>query len=236
MKVVKRVPVATQIVESIRESIIKGQFQIGDKLPPEIKLCEILKASRSSVREALRQLQAEGYVELLPGKGTLVRDNQSLDYNTIRRWFIATSLNLRDFTEVREALEPLAVRMAVKRGTAAECKTLDSIHNDFIAAAKENNVSLLANLDEKFHAQIVAMSHNSLLGNINDILNSKLKKYRIRSISAKANSENTVREHKKILDGIKKKDSNAAASAMLSHLAMVLNDMQKVINGPDNTI
>jgi GntR family transcriptional repressor for pyruvate dehydrogenase complex len=235
MKAVERVPVTTQIAESVRESIVKGQFQIGDKLPPEIKLCELLKASRSSVREALRQLQAEGYVELLPGRGAFVRHNQSHDYDTVRRWFIAASPNLRDFTEVREALEPLAVRMAVERGTATEYKTLESIHNDFSAAAKENNVSALAGLDEKFHTQIITMSHNSLLGNINDILNSELKEYRIRSISVKANSENTVREHARILVSIRKKDAHTAAAAMLSHLGMVLNDMQKVINGPDNT-
>lgn len=235
MKAVKRIPVTTQIAESIRKSIVKGQFRIGDKLPPEIKLCEILKVSRSSIREALRQLQAEGYVELLPGRGAFVRDNQSHDYNTVRRWFITASPNLRDFTEVREALEPLAVRMAVERGTAAELKTLERIHNDFSAAAKENNVSALAGLDEKFHTHIVTMSHNSLLGKINDILNSELKEYRVRSISIKANSENTVSEHEKILINIKKKDARAAASAMLSHLSMVLADMRRVIDDPNDT-
>jgi GntR family transcriptional repressor for pyruvate dehydrogenase complex len=235
MKAVERVPVTTQIAESIRESIVKGQFQIGDKLPSEAKLCELLKVSRSSIREALRQLQAEGYVELLPGRGAFVRDNQSHDYNTVRRWFIAASPNLRDFTEVREALEPLAIRMAVKRGTTTEYKRLENIHNDFAAAAKENNVSALAGLDEKFHTQIVAMSHNSVLGNINALLNSELKEYRIRSISVKDNSENTVREHAKILSSIKKKDASSAVAAMLSHLGMVLNDMWKVIDGPVNS-
>jgi GntR family transcriptional repressor for pyruvate dehydrogenase complex len=235
MKAVKRVSVTTQIAESVRESIVKGQFRIGDKLPPEVNLCELLNVSRSSIREALRQLQAEGYVELLPGRGAFVRDNQSHDYATVRRWFIAASPNLRDFTEVREALEPLAVRMAVERGTAAEFRDLQNIHKDFIAAAEENNVSALAGLDEKFHTQIVTMSHNSLLANISDLLNAELKEYRVRSISIKANSENTVREHEKILASIKKKDSRAAVSAMLSHLGMVLNDMQIVINGPEKS-
>ena len=236
MKAVEKIPVTTQVVESIRESIVKGQFKIGDKLPPESKLCELLKASRSSIREALRQLQAEGYVELLPGKGAFVRDNQSHDYDTVQRWFIAASPNLRDFTDVREALEPLAVRMAVERGTAAECLILRRIHRDFISAAAENNVSALASLDEKFHAQIVTMAHNSLLDKINKLLDSELKEYRIRSISAKTDSENTAREHEKILAGIMKKDARAAASAMLAHLNMVLKDMQKVIEGPFNAV
>lgn len=235
MKAVKRVPVTTQIAESVRDSIVKGQFHVGEKLPPEVKLCELLNVSRSSIREALRQLQAEGYVELLPGRGAFVRDNQSHDYDTVRRWFIAASPNLRDFTEVREVLEPLAVRMAVERGTAAEYKKLESIHHDFVTSAAENNVSALAGLDEKFHTQIVNMSHNSLLGTITGLLNSELRDYRVRSISVKKNSKNTVKEHEKILAGIKKKDSRAAASAMLSHLGMVLDEMRKVIDEPDNT-
>ena len=232
MKAIKRVPIATQVVESIRQSIVKGQFHVGEKLPPEVKLCEILQVSRSSIREALRHLQAEGYVELLPGRGAFVRDNQSYDYNAVRRWFIASSPNVRDFCEVRGVMEPLAARMAVERGTVEEYKTLQDIHDDFVDAAKENNVSELASLDEKFHTQIAAMSHNSLLSNINDILNSELKEYRIRSISVKANSKNTVKEHKQILMGIKKKDSSAASAAMLFHLDMVLSDIRKVLDGP----
>jgi GntR family transcriptional repressor for pyruvate dehydrogenase complex len=231
MKSVKRMSVTTQVVESVRESIVKGQFRIGDKLPTEGKLCELLNVSRSSLREALRQLQAEGYVELQAGRGAFVRDNQSHDYNTVRRWFITASPNLRDFTEVREVLEPLAARMAVERGTEAECKALRKIHEDFVAAAEENNVSALAALDEKFHTQIMTMAHNSLLSSISELLNSKLKEYRVRSISVKDSSQNTVREHNKILAGIGKRDAPAAAAAMKGHLSMTMKDMKKVVNG-----
>jgi len=77
MSVIKRIPVTAQIAESIREAIVKGHFQIGDKLPPELKLCEMLKVSRPSIREAMQLLQAEGYVELLPGRGAFVRESKS---------------------------------------------------------------------------------------------------------------------------------------------------------------
>jgi GntR family transcriptional repressor for pyruvate dehydrogenase complex len=231
MKTIQRVSVITQIAESIRDSIVNGQFHIGDKLPSEAKLCEVLTVSRSSLREALRQLQAEGYVELRAGRGAFVRDNQRHDYDTVRRWFIAATPNLEDFTEVREAVEPLAVRMAIKRGTEHEFRILEKIHEDFIAANKERNVSALANLDEKFHTQIVTMAHNSLLSRINDLLNSELKEYRVRSISVKKTSDNTVREHRRILMCIKKRDTKAASSAMLFHLDMSLNDMRKVVDG-----
>jgi len=231
MRTVKRVPVAKQVIDSIKESIINGRFEVGEKLPPEVKLCEMLGVSRSSVREALQALQVEGYVELIPGRGAFVRDNQSHDYNTVRKWFIDTAPTLEDYTEVREAIEPLAVRMAIQRGTDAELEVLLKIHRDFIAAEAENNVTLMASLDEQFHSQIMLMSHNVLLEKINTLLNHELKKYRVMSISVKEHSDNTIREHELICESIKKKDPRLATSAMLKHLGMTLSDMNKVVKG-----
>ncbi len=231
MRTVKRVPVAKQVIDSIKESIINGRFEVGEKLPPEVKLCEMLGVSRSSVREALQALQVEGYVELIPGRGAFVRDNQSHDYNTVRKWFIETAPTLEDYTEVREAIEPLAVRMAIQRGNDAELEVLLRIHGDFIAAEAENNVTLMASLDEQFHSQIMLMSHNVLLEKINTLLNHELKKYRVMSISVKEHSDNTIREHELICESIRKKDPRLATSAMLKHLGMTLADMNKVVKG-----
>lgn len=230
MKSIKRVSVTKQVVESIKESIISGQFTVGEKLPAEVKLCELLSVSRSSIREAMQALQVEGYVELIPGRGAFVRDNQSHDYNTVKNWFIESVPTLEDYTEVREAIEPLAVRMAIQRSSDEEIRTLLDIHQEFIDAEKENNVSLMANLDEKFHTQIIVMAHNALLGKINSLLASELKKYRVMSISVKEHSDNTIREHGMICESIKKRDARMATSAMLKHLEMTLSDMNKVIH------
>ena len=234
MKSVKRVSVTKQIVESIKESIISGQFTVGEKLPAENKLCELLKVSRSSIREAMQALQVEGYVELIPGRGAFVRDNNSHDYDTVRKWFIDSVPTLEDYTEVREAIEPLAIRMAIQRGTEEELENLIQIHKEFIEAEKVKNVSLMAKLDEKFHTQIVLMSHNSLLNKINTLLASELKKYRVMSISVKEHSDNTIREHDLICESIKNRDARLATSAMLKHLDMTLSDMNKVIHGQQN--
>jgi GntR family transcriptional repressor for pyruvate dehydrogenase complex len=229
MKKIERVSITTQTAESIRESIISGQFPVAGKLPAEAKLGELLSVGRSSIREALRQLQAEGYVDLLAGRGAFVRDNQRHDYDTVRRWFISATPKLEDFTEVREALEPLAVKMAIQRLSAGELRALQKIHADFANAAEKNNVAALAQLDEKFHTQIVTMAHNALLAKLSDMLNAELKEYRIRSIAVKPNSANTVREHEKILRHIQNRDEKRGAAAMLAHLRMVLNEMRKVV-------
>ena len=231
MKEIKRVSVTTQVVDSIRESIINGQFAIHEKLPSELKLCELLNVSRSTVREAMRSLQAEGYIEQIAGRGSFVRDNQSHDYDTIRNWFIESAPNLRDSTEVREAFEPLQARMAIQRGTKEELEELKRIHLAFIEANKENNVSLLATLDEQFHTQICIMAHNALLEKINMLSIMELRKYRLLSISVKKSSENTVIEHGLILKAIEEKDTNRVTTAMLAHLGSSMADINKVLVG-----
>lgn len=231
MKEIKRISVTTQVIDSIRESIMNGTYPIGTKLPAEIQLCKMLSVSRSTVREAMRSLQAEGYVELISGKGAFVRDNQSHDYDAIRSWFIESAPTLKDTTDVREALETVQVRMAVSRATDEEVAQLETIHQNFIAQNAQANVAALAALDEEFHTQICRMSHNPLLLKINELLAMELKRYRLMSISVKTSSENTIREHELIITALKERDSQKAAAYMLAHLGSSLADINKVLEG-----
>lgn len=231
MKEIKRISVTTQVIDSIRESIMNGTYPIGTKLPAEIQLCKMLSVSRSTVREAMRSLQAEGYVELISGKGAFVRDNQSHDYDAIRSWFIESAPTLKDTTDVREALETVQVRMAVSRATDEEVAQLEVIHQHFISQNTQANVAALAALDEEFHTQICKMSHNPLLLKINELLAMELKRYRLMSISVKTSSENTIREHELIITALKERDSQKAAAYMLAHLGSSLADINKVLEG-----
>ncbi len=211
---------------------MKGTYPIGTKLPAEIQLCKMLSVSRSTVREAMRSLQAEGYVELISGKGAFVRDNQSHDYDAIRSWFIESAPTLKDTTDVREALETVQVRMAVSRATDEEVAQLEMIHQNFIAQNAQANVAALAALDEEFHTQICRMSHNPLLLKINELLAMELKRYRLMSISVKTSSENTIREHELIITALKERDTQKKAAAyMLAHLGSSLADINKVLEG-----
>ncbi len=231
MKTIQRISVTTQVIDSIKDSILNGTYPVGSKLPAEVRLCEMLSVSRSTVREAIRSLQAEGYVQIISGKGAFVRDNQSHEYEAIRSWFIEVAPTLKDTTEVREALETLQVRMAVKRGTEEELDRLKEIHRLFVEENKENNVAALASLDEQFHTQICQMAHNPLLTKINVLLAMELKRYRLMSISVKISSDNTIREHELILNALEEREAQKAAAYMLAHLGSSLADINKVLEG-----
>lgn len=228
MKEIVRIPITQQIVSSVKESIMNGQFPVASKLPPEVKLCEMLCVSRSSVREALRVLQAEGYIKMEAGKGATVIDNQSHDYDTVRKWFSEFAPKLEDFTEVREALEPLCMKLAISKSTASELEELLRIHREFIEADKTHNVSLMAKDDEQFHTQLAIMSHNAVLVKMNELLSTELWKYRLMSISAQKNGLKTAAEHQAICDALAEKDSDKALKAILTHLNAVRSDVQSL--------
>ena len=229
MEIIKRVPVTKQVSDSIKESIINGTYPVGSRLPSEASFCESLQVSRSSVREAIRELQAEGYIELKTGKGAYVCDNQMHDYDTVRNWFIETAPNLEDFSEVREAIETLAVRLAAERRTDSELAALLQIHEKFKTAAAQNNISEMALLDEQFHTAIIGMAHNTLLTKLMFLVNAELKKYRVMAISVKKNSDNTISEHERIYESIRIQEPRVASSAMLEHLAMSMAEMRRIV-------
>lgn len=232
MKAITRVSVTQQIVDAIKEDIANGHFSAGQKLPAELSLCRMMNVSRSSVREALYQLQAEGYVELRPGKGAFVHSASPNDVSeSIRQWFISTAPTLEDYMEVRAAINPLAAELACERASQDEISQLSAVHEQFIQANTNGDIPRLVSLDEQFHAQIFKMSHNALLKKISDLMAKELQQYRVMSISAKENSDNTVQEHKAVLDAISAHNKEDASRSMLHHLEKARLGIITVVQG-----
>ncbi len=218
MKDGQKIPISKQVSSAIKDSIIKGEYKIGEKLPAEKKLCELFGVSRSSVREALMELQAQGFLEIKSGRGAFVNDNKSYNNQSLRNWFIEAAPTLEEYNQVRLSIEPNVAYYASINSTEKEKEKLMKIHFSFIAAEKEGNVAKLAKLDELFHACIFKMSHNSVFIQINEFLTMGLKEYRIKSISFKENSLNTVKEHGSICMAIIQGNSDDAKKYMINHL------------------
>lgn len=226
---VKKTPIVEQVINKIRSSIIEGAFEEGSKLPAEQALCKSLNVSRSTLREAFKVLQTMGYVELKPGRGAYVLNatpNATMD---VRDWFIVNAPKLTDLMEVRQAIEILAIKTAVKQGSDAEFAEVLEVNEKFIQAVKIHNTVDMAIFDETFHKKLVNMSHNSLLMNLNDMLANAFKSYRSISFLVQKNGENAVGAHKEILAALKAKDIKWAMKSIESHFTMVLVDMEAII-------
>ena len=230
MKSVEKRSRTEQVVDSIRESIIKGEFKIGAKLPPEDSLCNALGVSRSTIREAFRVLQTLGYVEIKPGRGAFALDTNPKDLAGIYQWFKKSATKLEDFIEVRSVLEILAVKIAIERATDREITELKNINTAFSKAVKAGDTLEVSDLDEIFHEKIFSMTKNSLLINLNKIVSMQFKKYRLMSFSLHKNRLNAVTPHKKITDAICNRDKAQGIKQMKNHLGLIISDMEKMVD------
>jgi GntR family transcriptional regulator, transcriptional repressor for pyruvate dehydrogenase complex len=222
-------PIIDQVVEILQTQIQNGVFAEDQKLPSEQSLCESLHVGRSTLREAFRVLQTIGYVELRPGRGAFVKSSAPLDIVRVRDWFKENAPLMKDFIEVREAIESLAMRLAFEKGTEEEFVEVKKINDLFIEAFRRSDVNDLARLDEEFHGAFIRMSHNSLLININNLVAKEFKKYRSISFAVEANAASAAAAHERIVDAILRGDRIAAVESVAAHLRSAVADMETVI-------
>ena len=129
-------PLRDVVFKTLRQAILKGELEPGERLM-EIQLAERLGVSRTPIREAIRKLELEGLVLMIPRKGAEVAK--------------ISESNLRDVLEVRRSLEELAIDLACQRITAEELESLNKAEVDFKAAIGNGDAMQIAQTDEQFH-------------------------------------------------------------------------------------
>lgn len=229
MQRIERVSVTDEVVLSLRSLISLDEYKVGSKLPTESNLCTQLDVGRSSIREALRVLQALGLIDIRSGKGTFVRRKEVDSDKSIREWFIAKEEEVGTLMEVRMAIEPLAARLAITRGTEEQLARINAIHQDFAVAVDRGDVQGMATLDESFHEAIMEASNNPVLMKIGCLLADSLMEYRTRSFAVTENYTHAVVPHARIVKAITERNETESVEAMNSHLKATLEDMRRVI-------
>ncbi len=235
MESVKRIPVVQQVVDSIKEYLFSGEVSVGDKLPVEKEFCQQLGVGRGTVREAFRMLEATGYVELRPGRGAFAARTSEVELSDIIQWFTDHEVETMDFLEVRMAIEPLSVRLAIHRCSDEDVAQLEAIHQKFVCAVKENDVSGIVIYDEKFHAAIVEFSRNQLLISISKQVEAHVKNFRSRTFYIPQNAQNAIAPHEQILNAFRSRDPAAGEKSMKTHLNLIADDLERS-RRPDSSL
>ena len=226
MKAIQRMSITDS---DIKEMIMSGGYKIGEKLPTEMKLCDQMSVSRTCVREAIRVLQAIGYVEIRPGKGAFVANYQkSTDNSSL--WYDVEGVKFYDFMEVRMAIETLSVRLAVERATDKQIRELREIHTSFVEATEKRDMLKMIMLDELFHTKIITFTNNQLLININKQLLERFRIYRGDSFTNKMVYKNAVEPHERILLCFEMRNPSSAVEEMRKHLNITTQDMELIHN------
>ncbi|MBI3635016.1 MAG: FadR family transcriptional regulator [Candidatus Rokubacteria bacterium] len=217
---IKSTRIYEEIVRQIKLMIGEGRLKSGDQLPPERDLAEKFVVSRTSVREALRALESLGLVEIRPGEGTFVRQ-VSIEalIEPLALIMVSQREAIGELFEARRLLEPAIAGLAARRATPDEIHEMERILDDQakeIAAGRTGIVQ-----DAQFHAAIGTAAHNRAITRIVHAIMDLLTQSREESLNTPGRPERSHQNHRRILEAITRRDTDAAEHAMSEHLHAV---------------
>ncbi|SHH32680.1 GntR family transcriptional regulator [Tepidibacter thalassicus] len=196
-------PLREIVFEYLREAILKGKLEPGQRLM-EVQLAEQLGVSRTPVREAIRKLELEGLVVMLPRKGAYVADVSLKD--------------IIEVLEIRGALEGLAASVAAERMTEEDLEKLELISYEFKKSLENKDIEMMVQKDIELHDIIFNSTNNQKLIQINNSLREQVYRFRVTYISDYDTSKNLVKEHEDIIEAIYNRDSKLAMERAMAHI------------------
>lgn len=153
--------VVNQIINEIVDSIIKGRYQAGMKLPNEFELIEQMQVSRNSLREAMKILSAMGIVEIKRGDGTYVcsQMNPSMFDKVVYSMIYGSSTSL-ELLELRQVLDEATVQLAIEKANEGEIRELQENIGYMHQAIQEQDVEKMKQYDMEFHMLLIDSCKN----------------------------------------------------------------------------
>jgi DNA-binding GntR family transcriptional regulator len=208
-------PLRELVFESLRESIISGMLNPGERLM-EIQLAEEMGVSRTPVREAIRKLELEGLVVMIPRKGAYVAGLSLKD--------------IADVFEIRGALEGLAAELAAERATEEE---LEELERYLVRISEEietgGDLDKVVEIDTDFHTLLYKASRNNRLSQIINNLREQIQRFRTTSLSYPGRMKAAVEEHRRIVEAISARDGELAHKLAQEHIENAENSMMSMI-------
>ena len=196
-------PLRDVVFKTLRQAILHGELKPGERLM-EITLAQRLGVSRTPIREAIRMLELEGLVTMIPRKGAMVAQ--------------ITEKSLRDVLEVRRALDALSVELACERITEEELNALDAACESVRQAMESKDVTRIASADVDFHNIIFQAADNERLTAMISNLAEQMYRYRYEYIKDERNYDTIIQEHEAIRDALHKREKSTAADAVKNHI------------------
>jgi len=194
-----------KILETIRDAILKGSLKPGERVS-EPDLAERFGISRTPIREAFRQLESEGYLQVIPRKGAVVAS--------------LTERDVEEFYAIKIILEGFAARMAAEQLSDKEIERLETINERLQKLADEGDVKNFFKVHDEFHEVFIKASGNEKLLELINQLVMKFKRLRLASLSQPGRMDISVKEHEQLIDAFKKHDGHGADS-LVRHTATI---------------
>jgi DNA-binding GntR family transcriptional regulator len=202
--------------EKLKEAIVAGKIGPGERLE-ENSLAASLKVGPVALREALRALEAQGFVTIRPDNAVVVSK--------------PTREEIEDYYTIAGALEGLAARLAVERAAPAEVSRLKELHLVLKEACQKRDLIRYFDANASFHRFIAEIARNERLYRMVDQLRQEIYKTRILALRSPQRLDSSMREHDQIMDAFLKKNPALAETTMVRHLNNQMESLRKSIDG-----
>ena len=196
-------PLRDVVFNTLRRAILTGELKPGERLM-EIHLANKLGVSRTPIREAIRKLELEGLVIMIPRRGAEVAQ--------------ITEKSLKDVLEVRRALDALCAELACDRISDEGMENLKQACNKFEHATSTEDAATIAEADVALHDIIVQATGNERLIQLINNLSEQMYRYRFEYIKDESRHDNLVAEHREIYESIVSRDKERASAAAKLHI------------------
>lgn len=201
-----------RVFRKLREDILSGVYEDQEELR-EITIGEEMGVSRTPVREALRQLELEGLVTIIPNKGAYVTSIKAKD--------------VVDIYHVRSMLEGLCARWATEHITDEQIGRLEEILvlSEFHVQRGNGDTAQVSELDGKFHQVLYEASDSRILEHVLSDFHKYVQMARRLSVKKKERAEKSIAEHRDILEAIRNKDADLAEKLANQHIMNVMENL-----------
>jgi DNA-binding GntR family transcriptional regulator len=196
-------PLRQSVAEGIRNAIATGHFVAGQRLT-EKELCEMIGVSRTLVREALRQLESEGLIDVVPNRGPVVA-----------RVSLAQA---EQIYQVRRELEGLASELFALHATEEQQKDLKKALKELKSSLNSTDPTVRLAAKNEFYACLLRGCGNEALGRVLGLLNSRVTLLRATSLQHKGRSQKSLVELSALVDALVARDAKGARQAAITHV------------------
>jgi GntR family transcriptional regulator, transcriptional repressor for pyruvate dehydrogenase complex len=222
--------ISLDIISQIREAILNGTLNPGDKLPPEKQLVSNFGVSKHTLREAIRALEVMGFLEVRKGAGggpVVLEVDMKTTRESIANFLYFQNVSVRDLSEVRKVFEPHLARLAAERLSPEDLDDLAATHQASLDAMARGLPTYAHEI--AFHRILARASGNPVFMLIQDFVNSVLSDTKRHLRPGPSFLEEVFTAHDRILEAIRARDPELVATEMLRHVCEVersLEDLQ----------
>jgi GntR family transcriptional repressor for pyruvate dehydrogenase complex len=214
---IKRKPLIDQSIEELKKCIMEGDLQTGDFLPPEMELCKLLGIGRSTVREAIKSLELQGFVRKKHGVGIIIVNESDIAAKDMLQLMLKRNgSTMSELMDMRYVIEQRTAELAALNATTYDCENIKSYLD--IMQEKITTKSEYIKADIGFHLAIARASHNLIYQFILQAIRPLIEEMIQKTLKFNQRPEQNKKYHQKIYDGIRQKNSELALIAIKQHL------------------